>query len=51
MPLGWIAAFAVHERELSPGWVFSIFLASLVVAAGSLYIIVSHEIRREQPFR
>jgi FtsH-binding integral membrane protein len=51
MPLGWVAAFGLQIERLPPGWLPTLFMAGLLVAGTSLWIILSHEINRERPFR
>jgi len=51
MPLGWVAAFGMQVERISTNWIPALFIAALLVAAGSLYIIITHELQRERPFR
>jgi FtsH-binding integral membrane protein len=51
MPLGWVAAFGLQIERLPAGWLPTLFMAGLVVAGTSIYIIVGHELNRESPFR
>jgi FtsH-binding integral membrane protein len=51
MPIGWIAAFGLQIERLQKEWLPLLFLAGLSVAGVSLYIIINHEMGRDQPFR
>lgn len=51
MPLGWIAAFAIQIERLSPDMTLGLFGLGAFVATWGIYIIVSHELSREKPFR
>jgi len=51
MPLGWVAAFGLQVERFGHEWVPVMFVTSLIVAVVSIYIIVSHEIARDKPFR
>lgn len=51
MPLGWIAAFAIQIKRLSPDMTLGLFGLGAFVATWGIYIIVSHELSREKPFR
>jgi FtsH-binding integral membrane protein len=51
MPLGWVVAFGLQIEEIDHSWLPALFVISMLVVAISLYIIVSHEMSRERPFR
>jgi len=51
MPLGWVAAFGLQVERVGVEWVPALFIVSMIVVAVSIFIIVSHEMNRDKPFR
>lgn len=51
MPLGWVAAFALQTERLPENWTPALFALGMGVAGWGIFIIVRHELSRDNPFR